>query len=279
MRRIDMKKTFLFILICVLSIVFLLVHHLYIKGGNPGSAHDMEMVLRPATAEESWDVFMSSRPLYNITVKKHVYPVDYFLPSDDNCFKEIFTQENVADDYIAECREKFINQIYDEKELHRFDNMLETVIIPKLKQSIDEFLVPLLPSWNTKLPSKLEIITRYGYGGEYWMDEDGIAYLHFKMLQYPNDKEKIFSLFFHEFVHILIEKPIIQKYNVPQDLKERIVDLICYEFIKRPFNERFEDSFANAYITPEVIKTDLPGAVKKMMSDYKALQQKQAQEK
>ena len=41
----------------------------------------------------------------------------------------------------------------------------------------------------------------------------------------------------------------------------------------------FENSFANAYITPDVIKTDLPGAVAKMMADYAAMQQKRIQER
>ena len=80
---------------------------------------------------------------------------------------------------------------------------------------------------------------------------------------------------FHEFVHMLIETSIIQKYHVPQNLKERIVDLICYEYIKKPVQPMFEESFANAYITPEAIKTDLPGAVQKMMMDYTILQQNQ----
>lgn len=73
----------------------------------------------------------------------------------------------------------------------------------------------------------------------------------------------------------MIENPIIKKYNVPQDLKERIVDLICYEFIQKPVQKMFVNSFANKYITSETIKTDLPGAVQKMMADYILLQQKQ----
>ena len=65
------------------------------------------------------------------------------------------------------------------------------------------------------------------------------------------------------------------KYNVPQDLKERIVDLICLETIGRPVQERFKDSFANTYITPGAIQGDLESAVKKMMADYTALKQAQ----
>ena len=80
----------------------------------------------------------------------------------------------------------------------------------------------------------------------------------------------------HEFIHLVIERPIIKKYKVPQDLKERIVDIIGYElFDKISIQERFANSFANAYINAETIKSDLPGAVVKMMADYTAMQQKQ----
>ena len=81
--------------------------------------------------------------------------------------------------------------------------------------------------------------------------------------------------FLHEFVHILIEEPIIMKYNVPQDLKENIVDIICLELFDREPKNKFDKSFANAYITPEAIRTNLAGAVKKMMADYNAIKQQQ----
>lgn len=82
------------------------------------------------------------------------------------------------------------------------------------------------------------------------------------------------NIMFHEFVHMLIEEPIIQKYHVPQDLKERIVDLIFYEFVKKPIQSMFENSFANNYITVDAIKHNLPGAVAQMMADFTVLQKR-----
>lgn len=41
----------------------------------------------------------------------------------------------------------------------------------------------------------------------------------------------------------------------------------------------FEKSFANAYITVDAIKKDLPGAVAKMMVDYNLMRQKSAQKR
>ena len=62
---------------------------------------------------------------------------------------------------------------------------------------------------------------------------------------------------------------------MPQDLKERIVDIIGLELFNKPIQQMYENSFANSYITPAVIRTDLESAVKKMMTDYTALKQAQ----
>ena len=142
-----------------------------------------------------------------------------------------------------------------------FQNMIET----KIK--------PLLPAWNAKMPKILTIECEYGRGAGYESGDN--ATIMFRM---SNDNRKdygIYLLLMHEFVHILIEEQIIGKYNVPQDLKERIVDLICLETIGRPVQERFKDSFANTYITPGAIQGDLESAVKKMMADYNAIKQQQ----
>jgi hypothetical protein len=86
----------------------------------------------------------------------------------------------------------------------------------------------------------------------------------------------VYLLFLHEFVHILIEEQIIRKYNVPQDLKESIVEIIGFELFDKKQNLKdFSNRFAKSYITPEAIRNDLAGAVKKMMADYTALKQAQ----
>ncbi len=128
--------------------------------------------------------------------------------------------------------------------------------------------ISLLPSWNATLPEKLEIFCTFGRGASYNRKSDKLATIDFRMSRYPDDKNVVLNTLFHEFIHMLIENPIIQEYKVPQDLKERIVDLIGYECIQIPVQSMFANSFANKYITPETIKTDLPGAVEKMMSDY-----------
>jgi hypothetical protein len=55
---------------------------------------------------------------------------------------------------------------------------------------------------------------------------------------------------------------------------ENIVDIICLELFYIEPRNYFDRSFANSYITANAIKTDLVGAVKKMMADYALMQQK-----
>jgi len=123
------------------------------------------------------------------------------------------------------------------------------------------------------MPETLSIKCTYGYGGGYSSGRN--ATILFRMSRDKRNDYGIYLLLMHEFVHILIEEQIIGKYNVPQDLKERIVDIIGLELFNKPIQQMYENSFANSYITPEVIKTDLESAVKKMMTDYTALKQAQ----
>lgn len=249
---------------------------------NDVATKQMEITTRPLTAEESWENILHNHDMYYSELKQFYPKVDTFIPVPGNAdIISMFNKEKLTPTEIEHYHNIFINEIYDVKTLNRFDVVFQQYVIPELQNKTNEYLVPLLSSWNTQLPEKLEIFYFYEYGSYYNYPINGVASIYFGAnnpsfsADNPfDDKEKIFSLVFHEFVHTLIEMPIIREYGVPQDLKERIVDLICYEFIKRPVQKDFENSFANAYITPEAIQTDLPGAVKKMMTDYKALQAK-----
>ena len=246
------------------------------------NTNQMQITTRPLTAEESWENILKNHEMYYSELKQFYPKVDTFIPVPGNKdMISMFNKENLTPTEIEHYHNIFINEIYDVKTLNRLDSVFQQYVISELQNRTNEYLVPLLPSWNTQLPEKLEIFYFYAYGSYYNYPIDGVAPIYFGVdnpsfsADNPfDDKDKIFSLVFHEFVHTLIELPIIREYGVPQDLKERIVDLICYEFIKRPVRKDFENSFANAYITPDVIRTDLPGAVKKMMEDYKALQKK-----
>ena len=227
--------------------------------------------MRPMSAIEAWQHIMDSYYLYNAVLKKYDYSFDAFIPHTDFII-ELFNKEKLTDQEIEQYKDRFINHFYNVNKLKRLEPIFNDSLKQKFEQAVNEYLVPLLPSWNAKLPKVMEIRCTYGKGSGYWRPDDDHAWMLFRVSRYSDDPQKVFNIMFHEFVHMLIEDPIIQKYNVPQDLKERIVDMICYEYIKKPIQPMFEKSFANNYITPEVIKTDLPGAVKKMMTDYYAIQ-------
>lgn len=244
--------------------------------------NQMNITTRPLTAEESWENILHNHDMYYSELKQFYPEVDTFIPFPGNKDMEsMYNKEVLTTKEIEKYRNIVINELYDIKTLNRLDNVFQQYVIPELQKRTNEYLLPLLSSWNTQLPKKLEIFYFHDYSSYYNYPINGVASIYFGVnnpsfsADNPfDDKDKIFSLVFHEFIHTLIEIPIIREYGVPQDLKERIVDLICYEFIKRPVQKDFENSFANAYITPDVIRTDLPGAVKKMMKDYKAAQKK-----
>jgi len=237
----------------------------------------MQITMRPMTAEEAWKHILNNHSSYHRTLKKYGYSYNSFIPNVD-VIREMFEKETLTTADIEKYRNAFMTEIYDVNKLKRLEPIFNMEIKTKFEQVVNKFLAPLLPSWNATMPKFLELRCAYGKGSGYYRPDSDHAIMLFRVSRYPENPEDIFNIMFHEFVHMLIQTPIIQKYNVPQDLKERIVDLICYEFIKKPVQPMFEKSFANAYITPETIKNDLPGTVEKMMNDYKMLQQNQMQQ-
>ncbi len=230
----------------------------------------MKITIRPMTIDEAWNLLMNNHSMYHKKLKHYKYGYSAFIPLTDD-FIEMFEKENLTQQDIEHYKNIFATKIYDVKKLQRLDNTVENQVKPEFEQVVNKYLVPLIPSWNAIMPKELQIWCSFGCGSNYLRKSDDLAVMPFRMSRYPDDPTKILNVMFHEFVHMLIQKPIIQKYDVPQDLKERIVDLICYEFIKKPVQPMFEKSFANAYITSDAIKKDLPGAVAKMMTDYSAI--------
>jgi len=214
------------------------------------------------TADEAWN-FISGRHRHLHQHLKHFgYGYEAFIPKHP-AMSEMYEQETLTDEQKSKYRDIFMNEIYNEKDLRRLDETLEEKALPALLKVVD-VLTSMAKKWGIEFPDKVEIHNTYGRGGSYWAEKSVIIY---RMSEHK--AEWAVKLLQHEFIHILIEIPIIQKYGVPQDLKERIVDIIGLEYFDRPVQKMFEDSFANKYITIEAIENDLPGAVEKMMIDYK----------
>lgn len=226
----------------------------------------MKITFRHMNAAEAWSYIEEMHDDYHGHLKNFGYEYKNWIPNRPE-LQEMFESAHITSEMRAKYRDLFINYIYKEQRLHRLDDTLATVAVPTLHRVV-ETLAPFAKKWGVKFPDSVEILTTYGYGGSYeWGDNPKII---FRMTQYLDEYTP--GLLLHEFIHLLIEQPIIQKYNVPQDLKERIVDIIGFEYFGRPVQSKYENSFANNYITRSVIENDLPGAVQKMMAEYNGLQ-------
>lgn len=231
----------------------------------------MQIKIEHLDAESAWQRIISAHEGYHTNLKNYKYSYEMFIPNDDR-MREMFEQPKLTEQQIQHYHDIFVNEIYKLSDLTKRDHDLNTAV-QMFQNMIETKIKPLLPAWNAKMPKTLTIECEYGRGAGYKSGNN--ATIMFRM---SNDNRKdygIYLLLMHEFVHILIEEQIIGKYNVPHDLKERIVDIIGLELFNKPIQQMYENSFANSYITPNAIKTDLVGAVKKMMADYNAIKQQQ----
>lgn len=231
----------------------------------------MQIKIEHLDAESAWQRIIRAHERYHTNLKNYKYSYEMFIPNDDR-IREMFEQPKLTEQQIQHYHDIFVNEIYKLSDLTRKDADINSAV-QMFQNMIETKIKPLLPAWNAKMPKKLTIECEYGRGAGY--EEGDNATIMFRMSNDTRNDYNIYLLLMHEFVHILIEEQIIGKYNVPQDLKERIVDIIGQELFKKPVQPMFENSFANAYITPAVIRTDLDSAVKKMMTDYTALKQAQ----
>lgn len=232
----------------------------------------MEITMRPMSADEAWNYILERHEAFHKELKNFGYKYNFWVPKPNNEYiKAMFAKEILTVEEIDFYKKFFVNEIYNVNDLRRFDRVFAEFVMPMMERGINKFLVPLLPSWNASLPERLEILCTYGKGAGYDRANDKRAVIYFRMSRYPDNQEVMLDTMLHEFVHILVEEPIIQKYNVPQNFKERIVDLIGTEFFGKHIQENFINPFVDKYITSEAIKTNLPATVKKMMADYNAM--------
>jgi len=188
---------------------------------------------------------------------------------------QLFDGTKISDVRLAAIKYKFIHEIYDDKQLKKFDTIIKNEVIPLL-QDANKKLKTVLRGDAFLFPDIIKIYTDWGCGASYSTDKKDKSFVIIR-LGVQGD-EKGFRSFMkdtatiHEYIHTLIEQSLIQKYNIPQELKERIVDLIGYFYLNIPVQEFYKNSFANTYITCDTIENDLTGAVQRMMIDYNQLQ-------
>lgn len=70
-------------------------------------------------------------------------------------------------------------------------------------------------------------------------------------------------LIVHEMLHIGIEENIVKAFNLSQNEKERVVDLMTRYFTKDPYMQERGDKRMDAFVTEEAIVHNLVEAVQK----------------
>lgn len=227
---------------------------------------DMKVSFKIMTADQAWHFVRHMHAQYHTQLKRFGYDYDRFIPQWP-FLEQMFENPNPTAAQIKQYRTKFM-QGYHAEHLHARDDVLENHARPALEQ-VAETLAPFAEKWGVKIPDEITVLVTYGDGGSY---DPMNSQIILRATRMPTGR--VAKVLQHELVHIIIEKDIIGKYNVPQDLKERIVDIICQEYFGKEPQEMFLNSFANKYITRTAIETDLPGAVKRMMGDFVAFNQK-----
>lgn len=231
----------------------------------------MKVNFKIMTAAQAWRFICGVHRQYHRELKPFGYKYDMFIPQWP-FLDEMFATARPTAEQIEQWHDTFIHR-YRAEHLRACDTILETQARPALEHVADT-LAPFAKKWGVKIPDEITIMVTYGNGGSYWPEKKQITLRATRM-----PPANIAHVLQHELVHIIIEKDIIGKYNVPQDLKERIVDIICQEYFDKEPQQMFLNSFANKYITRAAIESDLPGAVKNMMTDYTTMAHQVAHKK
>ena len=126
-------------------------------------------------------------------------------------------------DYVR-FEEYFKNEIYQAGDYQKGFQKIEVQL--ELINDIVEELLSMDLDWDFKSFLNYDIIlTLYGPGGSYNPDEGSIVLYSNSKGEFKGYSNPINTIV-HEIVHIGIEQPLIQKYQISHTMKERIVDSI-----------------------------------------------------
>ena len=125
--------------------------------------------------------------------------------------------------------------------------------------------------WNFKIFKEYKLfLTLYGAGGSYDPGKGEITILTTKTGEFKRGINPIGTII-HEFVHIGIEEKIIHKYNIPQIIKEKIVDkLVSANFkdiLPNYSIQNFGDKTIDKYLEDKDCWSNLPYFIEKYVED------------
>jgi len=224
----------------------------------------MKISYRPFSADEVWRIILDTYERYQ--ENKTAYPPRLLWGF---ALQSQWLGQGLIDSdktHLESLKPRFIKEIYNEQQLKKGIEYIESRLGPDFKIFANKFSA-ILKKQGIPILDSVEIVTTHGGCGFYGIFPDKGRIV----IGIGQPQERILDSMAHEFIHILIELPIIQKYSVSQNIKEYMVDIIgeiYFDIEHQDCYDRSKLGFVHEYINKESVETDIVGAVKRMMNDY-----------
>lgn len=169
----------------------------------------------------------------------------------------------------GELEEEFVSKIYDVSLFNLSLSHLQGSEL--LIRKALERLLELEKNWGFKLMERYEVIlTLYGTGGDCNAKTGQI--ILFTTEQGSFKRQTGYEVLLHEIVHIGIDEPLVKKYKLTHWEKERIVDLICSQYLKEILPkyklQQKGDVRIDAFINVYSIEKNLPEAIERFVRTF-----------
>ena len=230
---------------------------------------ELKLLKKVAGEEEEFNILVNKitqipNHIKNGSMAELEIPIPYFRKKlEEKLLAKIDNKKLMGLGELSKYEENLYFNLFKEK-YHLKDVLInhKSIIndaIENFKDIIDveKIFKTLNDNWKFKIAKEYKIIlTAYGTCGSYNSTENNIIIR-------CADHAMPFSIsIFHEAIHIGIEKLIIQKYKLNQMEKERIVDLICKNYIGEEYrmqslNDKINKKIDN-FITADIIENNLP---------------------
>ena len=234
------------------------------------------------TAEEEAENFLDTLQQYkwfqnmgytHVTLPSHpvIDPLKTKILNNDNYY--LTTQEQ------TQVKNAFIKDLFNASDYQLSFPAVRSAVVIADKQ-IDS-LKRYQTAWGFFIPARYTVqLTLYGPGGSYDPSTGRIIYLVYKDGRLASPP---LGTILHESVHIGIEEKIVQKYNLSQFEKERIVD----QFVKKQFISVVPDFQMQPFNIPAIDKMfensdvldKLPQRVEEMLASMKQSMKQEGIEK
>ncbi len=183
------------------------------------------LIFRPQTPQEAFSYIEKLYPQlpwfkengYQVALPEH--PIFAILQQNPRA---------LSDAERPELEELFVTEVYSASQ---YDCSLRNLKEwgPLITQGLEK-LAALKENWGFNLMETYEVVlTLYGPGGD--CDPQKGTVLLFTTPSGGFKRSAGYEVLLHEIVHIGIEEPIVRKYNLSYWETERLVDLICSQYL------------------------------------------------